>query len=230
MKKSLDPQDPSKSVHKDELLLPKKERSHYSDEREAGLLGWVLGGDDHFQRLVEILVDTAPEERRARAWEQACAYAPYGGAHRARIAELLLAAVEPVPQQIEIELWAKGRNDRRAAMCRYRLQNLSARGVWAEDDREDTADAQRVRDRQHRLLEGAFYIARFGAYRCININCGVPLAQDARSGRRHPSHCSPCSATAPWEVGRQREAMRDALDAGTDRRRVRRAKRRASVT
>ena len=208
----------AKSGHNE---LTKKERAHYSDEAKAGLLGWVLGDDAHFQGLVATLASVPPRERRTRAKEQARDYAPYDGPHRDHIAELLLAGAAPMPERIA--LWGEGNDARRATMRRYLLGNLSARGVWAEAPLEDT-DAQRVRNRQDRLREGALYVARFGAYTCLN--CEARLAHDSRSGRAHPTHCSPCSA-APWEAGRQREAMREALDAGTDQRRARRARRRA---
>ena len=205
----------AKSGHNDELS--KKERAHYRDELEAGVLGDVLASDAHFQEQVATLFDLLPPERLARAWEQARAYAPYDGPRRNRIRRHLLAACAS---------WEDSKtmpSSTAAERCRTVLLNLEARAVWAEAPLEDT-DARRVRYRQDRLREGALYVALFGAYRCIN--CGALLAQDSRSGRSHPTHCSPCSAV-PWEAGRQREAMWDALDAGTDRRRVRRAKRRA---
>jgi hypothetical protein len=208
----LPPKAGAKSGHKDELS--KKEHAHYSDEIEGGVLAGVLADDDHFQGLVATLTKTGRDQRRDRAWEQARAYAPYDRPHRARIAELLLVAAQAEWEEPASTI---------AAQRRTRLINHGGRAVWADAPLEAT-DAQRVRDRQGRLLEGAFYVARFGAYKCVN--CEAPLARDARSGRRHPSHCSPCSAI-PGEAGRQGEAMRDAFDAGTDQRRTRRAKRRA---
>src|SRR5215211_6466535 len=61
----------AKSGHNDELS--KKERAHYRDELEAGVLGDVLASDAHFQ-------------------EQVRAYAPYDGPRRNRIRRHLLAA------------------------------------------------------------------------------------------------------------------------------------------
>jgi hypothetical protein len=206
----------AKSGHNDELT--KKEHAHYSDELEAGLLGSVLADDDHFLSLVAALAATARHERRSRAWEQARDYAPYEGPHRALIAKLLLVVAE-----------AEWRDPPRtiAAQRRTLLANLAGRAVWAEAPLED-GDAQRVRERRNRLREGALYVARFGARKCIA--CGSRLRSHSttqgRPNRRF--HCSQCEEKLSAKIrSSQRDAMRDVLDAATGQRRARRAKRRA---
>jgi hypothetical protein len=215
MKESLDLKDAAKSGHYDGELS-KKERAHYFDQVEAGLLGWILADDLHFQRQVDTLAATPSSERRARAWEQAGDYAPYAGPHRDLIAKLLLAAAEAS--------W-KDPSSTIAAQRRTLLVNLNGVGVWAEAPLED-ADAQRVRARWDRLREGVRCVALFGAHRCIN--CEALLARDSRSGRSRRTHCSLCEARR--DAASQRDAMRDVLDAATGQRRTRRANRRAPAS
>ena len=212
----------AKSGHNDELS--EKERVHYFDEAEAGLLGWTLGGDAHFQGLVATLFASPPRERRARAREQARDYAPYNGPYRDLIAKLLLAACGAWEDSMTMP------SSTTAEWCRTVLVNWEGRAVWAETDPED-ADAQRVRGRWDRLREGALYVARFGARECIN--CGSRLRSHSttlgRPARRF--HCSPCEEKLSAKIrSSQRDARRDVLDAATGQRRARRARRRAPVS
>jgi hypothetical protein len=204
----------AKSVHNERLST--KERAHYHDQSEAGLLGWVLADDDHFQEKVAALAAAPSLERPARAWEQARDYAPYDGPHRDFIAKLLLAAADAS--------W-KDPPSTIPAQRRTLLVNLNALGVWAEAPLED-ADAQRVRARWDRLREGAHRVALYGAHKCIN--CEASLARDSRSGRSRRTHCSPCESRR--DAASQREGMRDVLDAATGQRHTRRANRRAPAS
>jgi hypothetical protein len=211
----------AKSVRSGEPLS-RRERLHHFDDDEAAILGRVLASDEAFQLKCELVAKSPMERRRKTAEREAGAYAPYRGAHRDLIVELLLAGAEP---------WDDYPKRFAGPLRRFRVENLKRRGIWLEDERERDDDPRRRRDRSRRLEEGALRVAHHGAGRCVG--CGRQLAGDryerggsARRGRRW--HCSSdCPKARTVGIRKsQRESMGDAFDAATGQRRVHRAARR----
>jgi hypothetical protein len=219
MSSSLDTHEAAKSVRSEETLSPREERHHYDDD-EAAILPRFLASDEVFQQKCGLVAESPIAQARSTAEQEASAYTPYRGAHRDLIVELLLAGAEP---------WDHYPERFTAPLRRYRIENAKRRSLWLDDELERDDDPRRRRDRTRRLEKGALRVAHYGAGRCIG--CGERLAGDryewqtTRRARR--LHCSPCGNALPEDIrARQLESMRDAFDAATGQRRVRRAARR----
>ena len=154
-----------------------------------------------------------------RAQLEAKSYTPYRGAHRDLIVQLLLDAAE--------ERWRTDPPGRR-----YFFANWGRRAVWAEPEALGELDPCRVRTRWPMLVEGAQFLARFGAFSCIA--CGMAFRESGRYergvGRRFSRryHCDACKDRFGTLAASQIGAIRKALDAATGQRRAWRAARRTA--
>jgi RNA polymerase-binding transcription factor DksA len=197
----------SKSMHNADLQLTKKERLSYHDDDEAAIVPWVLGGDDYFLARADILAGLQPDKRASEAEEIAKNYAPYKRAHHRFIVTLLLLAAETPP-----------------ALRQTRLVNSGRRSVWTDSDL-DEFDGRRKRERWPTLKRGAERLALLGVNRCVE--CGEKLAASRRRTRPRVSHCAYCEQRYSSKVRDSHlSEIREALDAATGQRRLRRAARR----
>ena len=218
-------------MHKEEDLLQaferwrneedepsQKERLAEFDDDEAAVVRLRLTEDPDFQAKARLIAERPAVERRAAAEREAGSYAPYRGAGRRAIADLLLLMAE--------EPWRS-----RGSRASLFFGNLDRTvGVWVDDPSLGDVGARRVRERWDPLVEGAQALADFGAGRCIG--CPERFVEryergySARRSRR--KHCEKCRAR-DGSLCRSREAnMRQAFDVLTGARQRSRANRRAS--
>jgi hypothetical protein len=203
-----------KSVHKDADSLAR----FFFDQDEAAIVAVRLAGDPDFQAKAQVVAsETSAKRRKDAAVRESKSYAPYQSAGRNFIVDLLL-------------LMAAGPRFKGQPLVDFVANELRP-AVWCESAALGDLDPQRVRPRWSTLSRGADFVARFGAFNCLE--CEQPFAQADRyehgsSHRRSRRvHCDACKTRLkPAASASQVDEMKRALEAATGQRREQRATRR----